>query len=147
MQPDDLIRVLTAQLVPEQLGEQLVIPVGAPPWSHRGDEAVGPLQTGQHRLAAVAAGEGVGQVAVQLVDDAGPQQEAAHLVGLPIQHLPGQVVGDALVVTGELGHEPVWVRLLLHGHDREPKPSGPSLGAGLQQGQVVLGQLRLVVAG
>jgi hypothetical protein len=100
VQRADLGRRLTAELIPEQLGEQVVVPVGAAPRSDGGDEAVGPLQAGQHGLAAVAAGERVGQVAVQLVHDAGPQQEAAQLLRLPVEHFPGQVVGDTLVVAG-----------------------------------------------
>jgi hypothetical protein len=108
-----------------------------------GHEGVGPLQAGQDPLAVPTAGEGVGQVAVQLLHDAGPEEEAAQLLRLPVQHLPDEVVGDALVVAGELGHEAVRVRLVLQRQCRQAQPRRPAFGARLQQRRIVLGQARL----
>ena len=77
VQLGDLVWRLATQLATQQLGEQLVVAVGAAPRPERLHEGVGPRQPGQRPLAIVAAGERIGQVAVQFPHDAGPQQEAA----------------------------------------------------------------------
>ena len=94
------------RLVAQQLGEQRVVAVLLAPVAERHHEDVGPLQPGQGPLAVVAAGEGVGQLAAELVHDRGPDQEVAQLGRQAVQDLGDQVAGQAAVVAGQLEHEP-----------------------------------------
>ena len=95
----------------EQIGEQVMV---APPAAHliqRHQEQVRPLHLLQHPLAAVPAGDRITQPAGQAVQHRGFQQEGAHLLALPLQHLLGQVVQDITVAAAERRHEPGGIRL------------------------------------
>ena len=76
----------------EQVGEQVVV---APPAAHliqRHQEQARPLDVLQHRLAAGPAGDRVTQLPRQPLQHRGLQQKRAHLPGLAVQDLIGQVV-------------------------------------------------------
>ena len=136
----DLPRRLAPELVAQQLGEERVVAVLLAPVAERHHEDVGPLQPGQGPLAVVAAGEGVGQLAAELVHDRGPDQEVAQLGRQAVQDLGDQVAGQAAVVAGQLEHEPAWVGVAQHRHRGQAQPGRPALGAGLEHGQVGVGQ-------
>ena len=61
----------------------------------------------QDPLRAGGADEGVGERAVHPLEDRGAQQQPPHLVGLPLEHLGQQVLGDGALAAGELGDEPL----------------------------------------
>ena len=102
---------LLLQAGAEQVGEQVVV---APPAAHliqRYQEQIRPLHLLQHRLAAVPAGDRITQPAGQAFQQRRFQQEGAHLLALPLQHLLGQVVQDIAVAAAERRHEPCGIRL------------------------------------
>ncbi len=70
----------------------------------------GVLERGERQGAAVQAGERVGQLRGEGVDDAGAQHELAPVLGEVLEHLRDQVVGDRAVGAGELGEETRWAR-------------------------------------
>jgi hypothetical protein len=105
VQLDRPVRPLLLEPCAEQGGEQVVV---APPAAHlvqRHQEQVGPLDLLQQPLAVAAAGDGVTQRAAQSLQHRGLQQELAHLLGLAVEHLLGQVVEDVPVAAAEAGHE------------------------------------------
>ena len=72
----------------------------------------------------------------QSIEDAGPQQEPAHVVGLAIQDLLDEVVDDEAIVSGETRDEAVDVVPTLHGQGRQLERGDPTLGALLQRGHL-----------
>ena len=97
--------LLLLQKSAEQVGEQVVI---APPATHliqRDQEQARPFRLLQQRLAALAAGDGVAQRAVEPFQHRGLEQERPQLLVLPLEHLLGQVVQHVPVAAGERGHE------------------------------------------
>ena len=120
---------LEAQARAQQHGEQRV--VAEPPLVavDRRQEDPGAVEVGEHPPAVVALGQRVGELAADLFRDARAQQEAARLGRLQREDLAAQVVGDRVVVAGELGEEGLGVVLALERERREPQPRGPALGA------------------
>ncbi len=146
VQLGDALGRLVAQLDPQQLGEELVVAVPAVPALHRDHEGARPLQLGQHRLAVVAAGERVRQLAVEPVQDRGAQQHRPDRRRLARQHLAGQVVGDAALVAGEFGDEAAGVGVIAERQRRQPQAGRPPLGVGTQQGHVARPQVQALAA-
>ena len=67
----------------------------------RDHEQVAAFQVLQHLRAVGAAGDGVAQGPGESVEDGGAEQEVADALGLPGQHLVGEVVDDEPVAAGE----------------------------------------------
>jgi MFS family permease len=86
------------------------------------------LQVEQDRFRAGPAGQQVGQLAVDAVEDGGPQQQVLDTRRLALQHLGDQVLRDRAVTAGELRDEPLRVRVAGQGQRREPQARGPPLG-------------------
>lgn len=112
------------QMHPEDLGEQGVEPV--PRVTDGLDERVRVLQSGEDRLRVVAAREGVGQVGVDLFEDAAAQHQVLGLHRLCVEHLGEQEVGERAPTRFELLQEGVRIRGLLRREDAEPEPGGPA---------------------
>ncbi len=89
---------------------------------------------------ARAAGQQVGQFAVDPVKQAGAQQQILNVVGLAVEHLGEQVIGDGAVAAGELGDDPLRVGVTCQGEHREPQPRGPPFGPLVQQRRPGRGQ-------
>jgi hypothetical protein len=119
---------LHPQARPQQLGEERVVAIPALVAVDRREEHAGAVQVGERAGAVGAVGQDVGELAAQLVDDARAQEEAARLRALEGEDLAGQVVGDRVVVAGELAQEPVRVALGLERERGEPQAGGPALG-------------------
>ena len=101
--------------------------------------------------AVVAAGERVRELTADAVDEAGAQQELAHLGGLEREHLLGEVVADRAVVAGELRQEALRVGRVERRHRRQPQGRRPALGArdeplDLRAAEVEAGQASIAAA-
>jgi hypothetical protein len=86
----------------------------APPAAHliqRDQEQGRPLDVLQHRLAAGPSGDRVTQFSRQPLQHRGLQQERAHLPGLAVKDLIGQVVQHEAMAAAERRREPGHIRL------------------------------------
>ena len=77
----------------------------------RDDECVRPLKSVQDSLRAGGAGEDVRQCSVHPLEDRGAQQQPPYVVGMALEHLGEQVVGDRTLAARELGDEPLRLRV------------------------------------
>jgi hypothetical protein len=117
------------QAHPQQVGEQVVV---APPATHRiqwHQEQVGPLDRLQQPLAVGAAGDRIAQRPRQPLQHRGLQQEAAHRLGLALQHLLGQIVQHEPVAARKRRHKPGDIDLPLQRQAGQLQPGHPPLGA------------------
>jgi hypothetical protein len=122
-----------AQLQPEQIREQVVVPEPGPPGIQRFDERVGVLEVQQDRFRAEAAGQQVGQLAVDPVQQGSAQQQILDVGRMAVQHLRDEVLRDRALAAGELGDEPLRVAMTGQGDHREPQARGPPLGPLVEQ--------------
>ena len=129
------------QLQLQQVSEQPVVAEPGPPRIQRGHERAGLLQLLQHPLPARAPGQQVGQLAVDPVQHRGPQQQPPDRLALPLQHLGQQVLRHRALAAGELGREPVRIRVPGQRQRGQPQPRRPALGPLMQQPQRRVGQL------
>ena len=106
VQRRDLTGLFGPQPGVEQVGEQVVVAPPAADLIQRHQEQPRLLHLLQQRLAAGAAGHRVAQRAGQPLQHRSLQQERAHLLALPLEHLPGQEVQHVAVAAGERRHEP-----------------------------------------
>ena len=121
-------RLLLLQAGTQQVSEQVVV---APPAAHlvQGDhEEPGPFGLLQQRLAARPARDRIAQLPRQPLQHRGLEQEAAHLLALPLEDLLGQVVQDVAVAAGERGDEAVDVAAPAQRQASQLQPGGPALG-------------------
>ena len=124
----------------EQVGEQVVVAPPAADLIQRHQEQPGPLDLLQQRLAPGPAGDRVAQRTGQPFQHRGLQQEGAHLLGLALEHLLGQVVQDVPVAAGERGHEPGDVRLAAQRQRGQLQPGCPAFGPRGQRRHICSGQ-------
>ena len=113
VQPAHVGGCAEAQLRAQQLAQQRVVAVPGPVVAERGDQRVLALELREHVLGVRAAGQPVGEVAADEVDDRRAQQEVDEVVRLLGEHLGDQVVGHRGVVAGERGTNcdgSAWVR-------------------------------------
>ena len=106
----------------------------------RDDERVRVFELQQDPFRARAAGQQIGQLPVDPVEQGGAQQQILDVGGLALQHLGDQVLGDRAVAAGELGDEPLRVGVTGQGDCREPQARGPPFGPLVQQRRPGLGQ-------
>ena len=99
----------------------------------RDDERVRVFELEQDPFRAGAAGQQIGELTVDLVEQGGAQQQLLDVVGLAFQHLGDQVLGDRAVAAGELGDESLRVGVAGQGERREPQARGPPFGPLVQQ--------------
>ena len=130
----------TAQLQPQELPEQLVVAKPRPLRVQRHHKRVGVLELQQDPLRAQAAGQQIGQLAVDTIKQGGTQQQLLDIVGLALQHLGEQVLGDRAVAAGELRHEPFGVGVTSQRERRQPQARGPPFGPLVQQRRPGCGQ-------
>ena len=86
-------------------------------------------------------GDRVAQRAGEPIQHGSLQQEAAHLVGLTLEHFLDEVVDDEAVVAGEVVDERGDVVTPLHRQRRELQRGDPPLGSGFERADVVRRQL------
>ena len=129
-----------AQARLEHVGEQMVVPIPLPPVVQRDEEQVLSLERLQHRLAAVLAGNGIGQRAIQPAENRGLQQERADRFGLALQDLFNEVVDDVSVVSRKTRDEAGDVVSPLHREPRELDGGDPAFGPALQHRDILCRQ-------
>ncbi len=122
-----------AQLQPQEIREQVVVAKPGPLGVQRFDESVGVLEAQQDPFRARSAGQQVGQLAVDPIEQGGAQQQILDVGRLAVQHLGEQVLGDHAVAAGELRDEPLRVGVISQGDRREPQARRPPLGPLVQQ--------------
>ena len=122
-----------AQLQPEQIPEQVVEAEPRALRVQRDDERVGVLQVQQDPFRARAAGQQIGQLAVDPIEQGGPQEQILDVGWLAVQHLGDQVLRDRAVAAGELRDEPLRVGVISQGERREPQARRPSFRPLVQQ--------------
>ncbi len=133
-------RLFQVQPVPEQFAQQRVV---AEPFVLTADgdhEGVGADQLLQGELAVGPVHQEVGQVPVDLLGDAGLEQEVPILRGQPLDHLTDQVVGHRPLIPRETGDATVDVGRV-QGHRRQPQTRRPALGARPQHPELLLLQM------
>ncbi len=95
----------------QEVGEQLVVAEPGPPGVQREHERASLRELLQDPLPARAPGQQVGQLTVHPVQHRGSQQQAADRLGLAVEHLGQQVFRHRPLAPGELGREPVRIRV------------------------------------
>ena len=123
------LRVQPLQVGAQQVGEQVVVAPPATLLVERDQEQAGPLHRLQHLLAVGAPDDRIAERAGQPLQDRRLQQERPQLLGLPLQHLLGQVVQHEPVAAGELLDEPGDVGASLQRQRGQLQPGRPALGA------------------
>ena len=99
----------------------------------RHDERVRVREFQQDPLRARAAGQQVGQLAVDPFEQGGAQEQILDVGWLAIQHFRDQVLRDRSVAAGELRDEALGVGVTSQGDRREPQARGPPLCSLVQQ--------------
>ena len=84
-------------------------------------------------MPAAGSGQQIGELAIDLFQDRGSQQQPTYFLALPLQHLSQQVLGDGPLAAGELGREPLRVRVPGQRQGSQPQPGRPALGPRMQQ--------------
>ena len=103
------VRIGDAQLMEQEIPEEVVVAVPVPLVVQRDDERVRVLHLPQQVGRSARARDRVTELRAQPVEDGGGQQEVVDLGGLPVQDLRRQVVDDVAIVAGEGGDEVVGV--------------------------------------
>ena len=96
---------LLLQAGAEQVREQAMVTPPAANLIQRHQEQACLLNSLQHRLAIVPAGDRIAQPAAEAFQHRGFQQELAHLLRLAVEHFSGQIVQDVAVAAAEGRHE------------------------------------------
>ena len=105
VQVGDPVGVLVGEAGPEDIAEEVVVPVPAATVIEGDQEQVRPFQGVENRLGVASPGHRSTQVRREPTEDRGLQQEGSDVVGLTIEDLVGEVVDDKPVVTGEARDE------------------------------------------
>ena len=110
------------------------------------EEQVPLLQTGELPVRVAPPGHHRAAVRVERVEDRRGEQEVADLVGLAIQHLGAEEVGDGTRRLREIGEEGTRIGSVAEGDGRHLHASHPSLGAGREDPDLGLVQFDLELA-
>ncbi len=105
VQVGDAAGVLVGEAGPEDIAEQVVVPVPAATVIERDQEQVRPFKGVENHLRVASPGHRSTQVRREPAQDRGLQQEDSDVVGLTIEDLIREVVDDESVVTGEARDE------------------------------------------
>ncbi len=130
-----------SQLQLQQVREQPVVAEPRPRHVQRHHERIRLLQLLQDPLAALVSGQQIGELAIDLFQDRGSQQQPPHLLALPLQDLGQQVVRYRPLAARKLSREPDRVRVPGQRQRRQPQPRRPPLRPLIQHPQRRLGQL------
>ena len=119
----------SAEHPPQELGEEVVEPIARAFVVHGDDEEVLSLQTIQHRGAVGAVGESIAERSGELVEHRGVEEEADDIVGLVLEYLTDEKVGDVAIGSRERTDELGWIGFVAHGKRSELHARGPPLGS------------------
>ena len=99
-----------AQLKPEQVSEEVVIPEPGSGRVERYDKRVGVFEAEQDPFGARVTSQQIRQLAVDAVEQGGTQKQLLDLGRLAFQHLGEQVLGNGPAAAGELRDKSFRVR-------------------------------------
>ena len=104
-----------AQLQPQQIREQVMVTEPRALSVERHHERVRVLQVQQDPFRARLAGQQIGQLAADAIEQGGAQQQLLDVAWLALQHFGDQIISDRAVAAGELGDEPLRVGMIAQG--------------------------------
>ena len=128
-------------MVAEELKQQPVIAVPDLGPDVAGNQEVRRRELGEHFAAVAPAGQRVGELGTDRVRHRGPEQELAQAVGLPVENLVQQVVGDRPIVAGETAQKSGPIGLRGERERGEANSCRPALGALAERLDVALGEI------
>ena len=99
-----------AQLKPEQVSEEVVIPEPGSGRIERYDKRVGVFEVEQDPFGAGVTSQQIRQLAVDAVEQGGTQKQLLDLGRLALQHFGEQVLGNCPAAAGELRDKSLGVR-------------------------------------
>ncbi len=140
MQLLETVRIGVAQAVAEEIGEQQVEAIPLAFAIQRQEEQLHGLQALQQRLAVLAPGQGVGQVAAQLAGNARGQQRFLQVARQAFEDRRQQIGADRLLVAVEQGHF-LHLRLLAQPQADEMHAHHPAFGLAIERLQAGLVQI------
>src|SRR5215217_9347736 len=108
------LRSFAHEAAAQEVGEEVMVAVPVPLVVERDDEEVLPLQSLQHLLAIIAAGDRIAEGSGQVFGDGGFKQKLSHLPELAFENLLGQIVEYVAVATGEGSDEAGDVLAMAH---------------------------------
>jgi hypothetical protein len=120
LQGRNLFGPRAAQLQPEQVREQQVIPEPGALRIQRHDERVRLLQLKQEAVGARAAGQQISQLTVDAIEDGGAHKQLLHVSWLAVERLCEQVLGHRALAAGELRSESPRLGVTGQGQGGEP---------------------------
>ncbi|RYY87306.1 MAG: hypothetical protein EOO24_34910, partial [Comamonadaceae bacterium] len=134
VQPQQVVRMHARQLRAQEVGEQAVKAVirlvaGR---LHRQQEQAGGVQVLQHARAVRARHERLAQRRAELAQDAGAQQELAHLGRLPAQHVFREIFGDGAAGARKAMDEIGGLGVPVERHGGEQQRGDPAFGLAVQ---------------
>ncbi|MCY1354870.1 hypothetical protein D9M69_412670 [compost metagenome] len=115
----------------QEVREQAVVAVVSRP-VQRHHEEVGLFEMRQHCRAVLSPGHGITQRCIELLQDAGAQQEAAHQLGLLVEHVFGQELGNRSVGPRKRFEKRFRLLASFQRYRGEPQSRGPALGDVMQ---------------
>ncbi len=138
IQLDGQTRLGAIELRPQQVLEQVVIPVPPPVMVERDDEHVRALERLEHPRRVAPLQHRVAEGSRHALEDGGSGEEPELLPAESREMLRPQVVGDETIVTRESGElrEPDWLRL--NSETRQVEAGCPALGAVVEQPGLLL---------
>ena len=128
VQITDGIGLAAPKLEQQDIREQRVVAEPRSLRVDRNDERVRVLQLEERPLRAARSGEAIGERAADPLQDRGAEQELLDPFGLSLEDLGQQVVRHRPLAAGELGDEPLGVRVTRERHRGEPQARDPPLG-------------------
>ena len=117
------------QQLPQELGEEVVVPVQRLLAVERNDEEVFGLELDERRRRIGSSGHGVTERNGELVEYRGFEEEPNRVVGLAPQHLTDEEVGDVAIRAREVVDELRRLRLVSHRERGELHARGPTFGS------------------
>ena len=107
------------------------------PSVERDQEEIPSIEVLERALAAIQSGDRIAQGPGQPIEDAGPQEESAHVVRLSLQHFLGEVVDDEAIVSSETRDEVVDVVPALNRQGSKLERRDPTFRPLLKHGDLV----------
>ncbi len=125
------VRIVRVESVPQQIAEQMVVPVGI---SGQLDQEEVPLVDAPEQRAGVASlGHRRATLGVEVFEDRSREQEVEDLSGLAFEYLRSEEVSDRAWRLRELCQEEIGDRFVAKGHGRHLDTGSPTLGTGREE--------------
>jgi hypothetical protein len=123
----DALGLLARDTCPEDIREQVVIPVPLAPSVERNQKEIPSIEVLQRGLATIQSGDRIAQRTGQPIEDARPQEESAHVRGLSLEHFLREVVDNETIVSRETRDEVVHIVSVLHRQGGQLEHRDPAL--------------------